>query len=377
NAGISVGFGAYDRKPPKVAVEAESLYFSPNHDGVNDMAIYNLNIKDNTMVFGWKLDINDEGGRPVKSFVAEDVRKIRFMTLQKYVKRIFAKKEEVKIPKAIEWDGEDFRGNVVEDGTYYYTLHAWDENENQTITVKKKIIVDNLVPMIEAKSEMLLFSPNADGVKDTLTFDIKSANIEADDRVVLQISDRDSNVVFEKEYRGEVPEKFVWDGTETDGAKVQEGLYAFMITASDMAGNKTASNVDGIIVKTEYERVSASPALRTFSPNGDGYFDINGIKLFSSSKEGLIEWNLEILDTNENEIRGYAGEKDFPDTINFDGKDGKGRLLTDGLYSMRFRLYFESGNHPESFYKFIKIDNTSSRLEVSSNIRIFSPNGDG
>ena len=377
NAGISVGFGAYDRKPPKVAVEAESLYFSPNHDGVNDIAIYNLDIKDNTMVFGWKLDINDESGRPVKSFVAEDVRKIRFMTLQKYVKRIFAKKEEVKIPKAIEWDGEDFRGNVVEDGTYYYTLHAWDENENQTITVKKKIIVDNLVPMIEAKSEMLLFSPNADGVKDTLTFDIKSANIEADDRVVLQISDRDSNVVFEKEYRGEVPEKFVWDGTETDGAKVQEGLYAFMITASDMAGNKTASNVDGIIVKTEYERVSASPALRTFSPNGDGYFDINGIKLFSSSKEGLIEWNLEILDTNENEIRGYAGEKDFPDTISFDGKDGKGGLLTDGLYSMRFRLYFESGNHPESFYKFIKIDNTSPRLEVSSNIRIFSPNGDG
>ena len=106
---------------------------------MNDIAIYNLDIKDNTMVFGWKLDINDESGRPVKSFVAEDVRKIRFMTLQKYVQRIFAKKEEVKIPKAIEWDGEDFRGNVVEDGTYYYTLHAWDENENQTITVKKKI----------------------------------------------------------------------------------------------------------------------------------------------------------------------------------------------------------------------------------------------
>ena len=377
NAGVSVAFGAYDKRPPRVAVEAESMYFSPNHDGVNDRAVYNMMIKDNTMVFGWKLDITDESGKPVKSFVAEDVRKIRFMTVQKYFSRIFAKKEEVKIPKVIEWDGEDTEGNVVKDGTYYYTLYAWDENENRTITTKSKLIVDNTVPMIEVSSDMRLFSPNADGVKDTLEFKIDSANIETDDQVVFRISDRDRNVVFEKIFEGEAPAHFIWDGRDSSGALVDEGFYAFNASAADLAGNRTASEVDGIIVRTGYERITASPEQRAFSPNNDGYFDINDIKLFASSKEGLTEWELEVLDNDDNTVRSYRGERDFPEIISFDGKDEKGAVLPDGLYSMRFRVFLESGNHPESYFKFIKIDNTSPRLEVSSNLRAFSPNGDG
>jgi outer membrane protein OmpA-like peptidoglycan-associated protein/flagellar hook assembly protein FlgD len=377
NAGVSVAFGAYDKKPPEAAIEAESMYFSPNHDGVNDRAVYNMMIKDNTMVFGWKLDITDESGNPVKSFIAEDVRKIRFMTIAKYFSRILAKKEEVKIPKVIEWDGEDTEGNVVKDGTYYYTLYAWDENENRTVTTKNRIIVDNTVPMIEAKSDMRLFSPNADGVKDTLTFDIKSANIETDDEVVFQIFDRDKNVVFTKKFNGQAPGNFVWDGRDTSGALVDEGIYAFNASVADYAGNSTSTEVDGIIVRTGYERITASPEFRTFSPNNDGYFDMNDVKLFASSKEGLTEWELRVFNKDENTVRMYSGERDFPETISFDGKNEKGVVLPDGLYSMRFRVFFESGNHPESFFKFIKIDNTSPVLEVSSNIRAFSPNGDG
>jgi len=377
NAGVSVAFGTYDRKPPEASVGIENMYISPNHDGVNDRANFDVKIKDNTMVFGWKLDITDESGKPIKSFVAQDVRRIRHMTIGKYVNRIFSKKEEVKIPKVIEWDGEDSEGAIVEDGVYYYTLNAWDENNNQTVTEKGKIIVDNVVPLVEAQSEMLLFSPNNDGVKDTLMFDIKSANISVQDQITIQILDKDSNAVFEKTFVGTVPDEYIWDGRDKGGALAPEGLYTFEITAVDLAGNKTGSKVDGLIVKTEYEKVSASPSFRAFSPNRDGYFDINDIKLFSSSKEGLYEWSLEILNRDEEVVRNYSGEKDFPEIISFDGKDKAGKNLPDGPYTVQFRLYYESGNHPESYFKFIKIDNTSPELEVSSDITAFSPNGDG
>ncbi|MFW6139292.1 MAG: FlgD immunoglobulin-like domain containing protein [Spirochaetota bacterium] len=377
NAGISIAFGSYDRKPPTAVVEVEKKYFSPNHDGVNDRAIFDLNIDDNSMIFGWRLDITDENGKPVRSFVAQDVRKIRYMTFEKYFKRLFSKKEEVKIPRVIEWDGTDSSGNTVDDGTYYYSLTAWDENENRTVTEKKKLGVDTVVPMVEASADQLLFSPNGDGVKDTLNIDIKNENIRQNDQVVLNITDRSNNVVFSKKLEGMVPGEFVWDGRDNNGEVVEEGIYNFRITAADYAGNKTTSTVEGIVVRTEYEKVSVSPSLRAFSPNGDGYFDINEIKLFASSKKGLLRWSLDILNKEGNVVRKYSGERDFPDTISFNGEDAQGNALPDGLYTLRFQLYYESGNHPESIFKFMEIDTTSPSIEVSTNIKAFSPNGDG
>ncbi len=378
NVGMSVAFGTYDKKPPNAVVEVADMYFSPNHDGVKDRAKLDLYIKDNTMVFGWELVLADSSGRPVKTFEAQDVRKIRKMTISKYFKRVFSKKQEVQIPDYIEWDGEDAEGNLVPDGNYHYTLTVWDENNNTTVTERGTLVVDNVFPIVSVKApEDLLFSPNKDGVKDSLILDIKSANIEPEDEVVITITDRDGNVVYEERHKGTVPEQFVWDGTNQSGAVVKEGLYTFTLTAFDKSGNRTSSSVEGIIVKTTYERVSVSPTLRAFSPNGDGYLDIDEIKLFSSSIEGLLTWQLIVFDKEEQGVRVYGGEKNFPETISFDGKDRGGRVLPDGLYSVRFALQYDSGNHPESYFKFIRIDNTPPKISVALSLGAFSPNGDG
>ena len=378
NVGVSVAFGTYDKKPPRAEVEVEDMYFSPNHDGVKDRAKMDIYIKDNTMVFGWELAITDSSGRPVKTFEAQDVRKIRKMTISKYWGRVFSKKQEVEIPDYIEWDGEDADGNLVPDGEYHYTLTVWDENNNTTVTEKGTLIVDTLFPIVSLEApEDLLFSPNNDGVKDSLLLDIQSANIEPDDQITITITDKDGNVVYQEKHRGSVPEQFDWDGTNQSGAVVDEGLYTFTITAFDRAGNKTTSSVEEIIVKTTYERVSVSPSLRAFSPNGNGYLDINEIKLFSSSIEGLLTWELTVFDQEELVVRMYGGEKNFPETISFDGKDMDGRVLPDGLYSLRFALEYDSGNHPDSYFKFIRIDNTPPKISVSLSLRAFSPNGDG
>ena len=379
NAGVSVAFGSYDKKPPKIAVLAKDEYFSPNHDGTNDNANFDLSITDNTMVFGWKLNIMNQEGKPVKTFIAKDVRKIKHMTLEKYIKRIFAKKEEVKIPKYIEWDGEDAEGKVVPDGAYYYILTAWDENNNKSTTEKKVIIVDTIVPLIEAKpaTSDLLFSPNGDGVKDYLTINIKSKDIAKDDVIILKIIDKNKNVVLQKKYIGKAPEKFVWDGKNNDGLIVPEGVYEFIIDALDKASNRSISKISGIVVKTKYEKISASPVFRAFSPNGDGFFDIDEIRLFASSKEGLVDWELDILNENNQIVRKFSGVRDFPETISFDGKDNDGLKLKDGRYILKFRVYYESGNHPEAYFKYLIIDTTPPKISLNMSSNAFSPNGDG
>jgi len=266
---------------------------------------------------------------------------------------------------------------VVPDGMYYYTLSAWDENNNKTTTEKGTLIVDNVIPMVEAETDQLLFSPNDDGVKDILKITVRSANIESEDQVIYSIEDRDGNVVFEDIHKGPVGDEWVWNGRDQSGAQVKEGIYQFSISALDLAGNKTESVIDDIIVRTEYEKISASPSLKAFSPNGDGYSDINDIRLFSSGREGLINWDLKIVNGEGETVRQYQGEKIFPDIISFDGKDSLGIALPDGLYTIEFHLFFESGNHPESFFKFIKIDNTPPKIDIATNITAFSPNGDG
>jgi outer membrane protein OmpA-like peptidoglycan-associated protein/flagellar hook assembly protein FlgD len=135
--------------------------------------------------------------------------------------------------------------------------------------------------------------------------------------------------------------------------------------------------VGGIVVRTEYEKISVAPSLRAFSPNGDGFYDMNDLRLFSNSREGLVSWNLALLDKDDRIVREFSGGRNFPDIIAFDGKDRSGKTLSDGLYSVRFKLEYESGNRPETFFKFIEIDTTPPRIDVSVNLTAFSPNGDG
>jgi outer membrane protein OmpA-like peptidoglycan-associated protein/flagellar hook assembly protein FlgD len=377
NAGVSVAFGTYDKKPPEAAVEVQNLYFSPNHDGVNDRARFDLDIDDNTMVFGWELEITDQQGRPVKAFEAQDVRKIRKMTVAKYVRRIVAEKQEVEIPELVEWDGQDEQGRVVPDGPYSYTLTAWDENNNKTVTKTGTVHVDTVFPIVQAGADERLFSPNGDGVRESLEIAIDAANIQTEDQVIFQVIDSSGNVVLEDQRQGWTGDSYVWDGRARTGGLVDEGVYTFTVSAHDRAGNRTSSKVENIYVRTGYENVSVSPALKTFSPNGDGYSDINQIRLFSSSARGLLYWELVVIDRDGEAVRTYSGSSEFPPTITFDGKDDRGRTVSDGLYSIRFRLQFDSGNHPEAFYKFVRVDTTPPAIQVDLSSTAFSPNGDG
>ncbi|MFW6180596.1 MAG: gliding motility-associated C-terminal domain-containing protein [Spirochaetota bacterium] len=377
NAGVSVAFGTYDKKPPEASVEVQNLYFSPNHDGVNDRARFDLDIDDNTMVFGWELVITDQQGRPVKTFEAQDVRKIRKMTVAKYVRRIVAEKQEVEIPDVVEWDGQDEQGRVVPDGPYSYTLSAWDENNNKTVTKTGTVHVDTVFPIVQAGAEERLFSPNGDGVKETLEIAVDTANIEPEDQVVFQVLDPGGNVVFEDQRQGWTGDSYVWDGRARSGGLVDEGVYTFTVTAHDRAGNRTSSKIENIYVRTGYENVSVSPALKTFSPNGDGFSDINPIRLFSSSTRGLQYWELAVINRDGEAVRTYSGSSEFPPTITFDGKDDRGRTLPGGLYTIRFRLQFDSGNHPEAIYKFVRVDTTPPSIQVELSSNAFSPNGDG
>lgn len=74
-----------------------------------------------------------------------------------------------------------------------------------------------------------VFTPNADGVNDRLSF-INAENLQAYENIELQIFNRWGNVVFET-----TDINFSWDG-EINGAVLPEGVYLWVLKVSDACG---------------------------------------------------------------------------------------------------------------------------------------------
>lgn len=116
---IRVGiYGALDRVPPDIEMEADLESFSPDGDGKEDVIHIKLHARENPGGVGlksWALMIirRDSLNHPVqeKAFVGGSIP-----------------------PSTIVWDGRNSKGELVDRGTYWYQFTAVDKNENQART---------------------------------------------------------------------------------------------------------------------------------------------------------------------------------------------------------------------------------------------------
>ena len=69
------------------------------------------------------------------------------------------------------WNGQDEKGHRVADGEYHVVLKAWDNNKN-TSTYKGSVVVDTVVPAVSGKAQYRIFSPNNDGARETVAFQL-------------------------------------------------------------------------------------------------------------------------------------------------------------------------------------------------------------
>ena len=99
-------------------------------------------------------------------------------------------------------------------------------------------------------------------------------------------------------------------------------------------------------------------------------------ELYISDTKGLEKWKLTILSEGGKEVKVFKGGKKLPGKIKWDGKDKNKKILKDDDYMYKFETWYDSGNHPESFPKKIKIDNSPPKAELQISPEIFSPDED-
>ena len=326
--------------------EARVVYISPNNDGVQDFLEIPLRIKEKRYVKDWSFVIENEQGEVVRTIGNKEKRATR-ITFKSFFKALFAKKSGVTVPKSIIWNGTMDNAEVAPDGVYYYSFSASDDNGNSATTEKMVVIVDNTPP------EVALEQPSEDnkifGEGAKTVFSIKQDG-STEDLWIATFLDAAGNVVFTKTWTQSAPLSFDWAGTDDNGAPLNDGVYSYRITATDRAGNTSSPTVISNIIYSAEKPVTniMISGSRYFSPNGNGVndtmrFDVRIPLPDPISGNRLTGWEVIVLASDGKTVRTFSGESEPPTVIEFDGKDDKGALLSDGTYQARVTARYRNG----------------------------------
>lgn len=378
-AGVNIPLGLVDDEGPQISIEyTDDTYISPNHDGTGDTFILPLAIDERRYIKGYSVNIYNDRGELVREIKNKEKRpeNIGFKNI---IDRLTYVKSGIDVPEEIRWDGKTDAGSMAPDGEYTFVVEAWDDNDNMSKTEPRRIHVDSTQPevTVEVEEESKIFSPNNDGLKDTITLS-QTASSEDNWEAVIKTAGGDSVRTFSWE---DTPEsELTWDGTNDQGILVPDGVYTYSITSTDRAGNTNSAKVENIIINTRSTPISLAIDKSVFAPGVSNTLPESDIIEFTPDipvQQGIVSWTLEIRDDLDRTYRSYSGEGKIPETLRFDGKDNDGGYVPEGKYYGFLRVRYVNGNLPDTKSPVFTADVTKPSASVTAGYRIFSPNGDG
>ncbi|MBI4061572.1 MAG: Ig-like domain repeat protein, partial [Elusimicrobia bacterium] len=342
------------------AASAAPLIFSPNADGVKDQVTFKLNFPDGVSISSWKLDIQAPGsdkaelGALIKSFGGKGMP-----------------------PKELKWDGHDSSSRLVTDGTFLFTLQVVTPAGNQQAIAPSPLIVDRAPPQAAASVDLSLFSPNGDGTKDEASFALSASDSNGLYGWLLTIKDKDGAAVRTMRGKGQPPAASRWDGRGDFEEDVPDGTYAYELTVDDLAGNRVTTAPQPITINRAglVSTVEVVPML--ISPNGDGVKDEVNFRIASGSPEAVERWELKLINSNGKPVHRFAGVKDPPARIPWNGSLENRSTIPDGEYQVILSEIDKAGNTANTTPQPLSVDSTPPALSLRVEPDLLSPNGDG
>jgi len=232
---VSLGyrFGKAGRLPTvKLALQAEPGVFSPNDDGVNDITELVVSGENLEKVEKWQFEVKDKDGAIVQAKSGEP------------------------LPISISWDGKNREGRTVPDGLYSCQIETKEWGRLPARSELTPILVDNASPGAEVIISTKGFSPNGDGVDDTLTIQLEAQDASAIKSWSVEIFNKDGKLAKTFKAEEPLPKSIIWDGKD-DYYKtiVPAGEYRAKLTVYDVAGNRGASPLQKLSVEIPVAKV--------------------------------------------------------------------------------------------------------------------------
>jgi outer membrane protein OmpA-like peptidoglycan-associated protein/flagellar hook assembly protein FlgD len=255
--------------------------------------------------------------------------------------------------------------------------------------------LDREPPDTEIKSDKEFISPNHDGVKDYALFKIGVHDRSRIKGWKLQIMDSNNQVVkdysisergihekltaqeffrklFLKRESMVVPERIIWDGTDSKGKTVPDGKYTYTFTAWDERDNISASKSGVIVVDNVSPEVALDKGDDLFSPNGDWRKDVYVItQRIKTAPDD--EWTAGFKDPSGAVVKRYVWTGNtVPFRVVWDGKDDAGANAPEGLYNYFIRGSDKAGNSAFAEIKEITLTRKYEIADIAVSTEYFS-----
>lgn len=340
---------------PVVNILINDPYFSPNGDGVKDFLVLYPQVPQTSGAQTWKLEVLDGKNIVQKTLGATG-----------------------SIPREISLDGRDDRGKALPEGSYRAKFTVVYQNGSEPHALSPAFALDITAPTANLSAKHTAFSPNGDGVLDTMDIDQKASEEWLWTGEIRRLGSSSSAAPTKTySFEGEVPRLLQWNGRNDQGALAPDGEYEYSMRATDRAGNVGESNSIVFELSTADTPLMVTANREAFSPNGDGSMDTITISPQFKVIDGIESWRMAIVNAREQEVRVFEGRNTAPKPQLWDGRDASGKLVSDGAYSVLMNMNYRAGNRPEARSEAFVVDTVAPELELGAKWTIFSPNGDG
>ena len=283
-------------------------------------------------------------------------------------------------PLVVNWDGTDDTGATVADGVYTYKISATDRAGNKSEPAQlSNIIYSGEKPATNiAITGSRYFSPNGDGVKDTMNFNVTIPTPESKSNALTswKVVIVDAKGTVYRTFAGseKAPSTIVFDGKKDNGTIIPEGEYQAQVTAKYLNGYEPVPlNSPVFIMDITAPTAVVRASGKTFSPDGDGSLDTISITEQSSTEK---QWTGRIIAQNGTIVKQYDFGENAPDSIVWDGVDDSGRLASDGTYYYQLAATDLAGNTTKAVSDSFTVDTSKTELILTVSLQAFSPNGD-
>ena len=295
-----------DSSPPVVrALDVGVGRFSPNGDGSGDQAVLRGRF---TEPVAWTLRVRD----------GSDVLYETTGTGSTF---------------EVPWNGL-VGGLPVDDGTYTVAVTGVDPWGNAPASSSRSIVVDTVAPSLTGltpgSDTTQWFSPNGDGVRDTVT--VTGSNSETGS---LRATVRNAGGTVVRTFsvaNGSAPTAVTWNGRTNAGSTAPDGSYVLSVAPVDLAGNTGEARDRAVLVIGALRSVTASKPL-IFPQDYDSLARSSTLQ-FSLSRPMEVTWTLRdatgaVVITRMDHQSRPAGTYGW----SFDGRKPDGTMLPRGRYT--------------------------------------------
>ena len=237
------------------------------------------------------------------------------------------------------------------DDTYYWRVGSGDGFSNTQWSLLRSFTIDTVAPAITGSNALPNpFSPNDNGNMDTT---IVSYNLSENTDVDVKIYDATDTLfrtLISSSPRNEGLNQEIWNGKD-DLSNVVEGTYKAKITATDLAGNSTQIQINGIVIDTTGPSPTSGSYINTSNPTNNNnpgvvgnYDTTDTAKVVAVFGAGTTQYQKEAtLDAFGNYTTVNGNPYAVTDLVIITGVPPVS-VLPDGTYSVAVLAYDAAGN---------------------------------